>query len=81
MVVCHWSALSHAYLRVLCYGSDMHYYYYLNFLTHIKNIRLHKKSVLDWQAGWLADCLMWQKLLQCYFLGHHRYDKCQTCMM
>ena len=25
-----------------------------------------------------ADCLMWQKLTRCDFLGHYKHDKCRT---
>ena len=28
--------------------------------------------------GQLGGCLAWQKLERCIFLGHHKYDKCQT---
>ena len=31
-------------------------------------------SVLGQLGGYLA----WQKLERCIFLGHHKYDKCQT---
>ena len=30
-----------------------------------------------WTDNWLADC-MWQKLKRCDFLGHYKYDRCQT---